>query len=35
MWLPALLVLGLIVWLQRRRSRSAAPVAATAAAGSD
>jgi TRAP transporter 4TM/12TM fusion protein len=35
MWLPALLVLGLIVWLQRRRSRSGAPVAATAAAGSD
>jgi TRAP transporter 4TM/12TM fusion protein len=35
MWIPALLVLGLIVWLQRRRSRSGAPVAATAAAGSD
>jgi len=35
MWLPALLVLGLIVWLQRRRSQSRAPAAATVAAGTD
>jgi MYXO-CTERM domain-containing protein len=35
MWLPALLVLGLIVWLQRRRSQSPAPAAAAVAAGND
>jgi hypothetical protein len=35
MWIPALLVLGLIVWLQRRRSQSRAPAAATVAAGTD
>jgi hypothetical protein len=35
MWIPALLVLGLIVWLQRRRSPSRAPAAATVAAGTD
>jgi TRAP transporter 4TM/12TM fusion protein len=35
MWIPALAVLGLIVWLQRRRSQSGAPAAATVAAGTD
>jgi TRAP transporter 4TM/12TM fusion protein len=35
MWIPAVLVLGLIVWLQRRRSQSRAPAAATVAAGTD
>jgi TRAP transporter 4TM/12TM fusion protein len=35
MWIPALAVLGLIVWLQRRRSQSGAPAAATVPAGDD
>ena len=35
MWIPALAVLGLIVWLQRRRSQSGAPAAAAVAAGTD
>jgi TRAP transporter 4TM/12TM fusion protein len=35
MWSPALAVLGLIVWLQRRRSQSGAPAAAAVAAGTD
>ena len=33
MWLPALVVLGLIVWLQRRRSPTLAPATVTVAAG--
>ena len=33
MWLPALVVLGLIVWLQRRRGPSLAPATVTVAAG--
>ena len=36
MWLPALVLLGLIVWLQRRRQPAAArPAAAAATAGED
>ncbi len=35
MWPPALLVLGLIIWLQRRRSPTLAPATAAAAAGGD
>jgi TRAP transporter 4TM/12TM fusion protein len=35
MWPPALLALGLIIWLQRRRSPSLAPATAAAAAGGD
>jgi TRAP transporter 4TM/12TM fusion protein len=33
MWLPALVVLGLIVWLQRRRGPGPVPATVTAAAG--
>jgi len=35
MWIPALLLLGGIVWLQRRRTAEAAPAAAPAVAGED
>jgi MYXO-CTERM domain-containing protein len=35
MWIPALLLLAGIVWLQRRRSAEAAPAAAPATAGED
>ena len=35
MWIPALLLLGGIVWLQRRRSAEVAPAGAPATAGED
>jgi Domain of unknown function (DUF3394) len=35
MWLPALLALGLIIWLQWRRSPTLAPATAAAAASGD
>jgi Domain of unknown function (DUF3394) len=34
-WIPALLLLGAIIWLQRRRSAAPAPAVAHAAAGED
>jgi hypothetical protein len=35
MWIPALILLAGIIWLQRRRSADTAPAAAHATAGED
>ena len=35
MWIPALILLGGIIWLQRRRTVETAPAAAPATAGED
>jgi hypothetical protein len=35
LWLPAVLLLGAVVWLQRRRTAAIAPAAAPATAGED